>query len=229
MTRVRSRTEARLITGSLRVLAAHGLPIVVADRGSPDTFLATVQRIDGVTLVRPQGIGLVGQIVASLKAAARTGRPFILYTEPDKHDFFAGELSTFIRRAVGRPRGIVLASRSAAAFRTFPAVQRGPEAVANDLCRHIIGLPVDYFYGPFLMSRDLVAVLVRMPRNLGWGWRPHAFVTASRRSHSITACIGNYRCPVAQRGEGDRTAANYRARQFYENVTGVVSALDLVS
>ena len=55
---------------------------------------------------------------------AASGRPFVLYTEPDKEMFFAEHLRDFVDRASGRDGGVVLAARSESSFASFPPVQR---------------------------------------------------------------------------------------------------------
>jgi hypothetical protein len=99
MTRVRSAEEGELILRGLGRVAESGLPIAISDRESPRNFCDRLQRLPGVLIVEPDGNGLVGQIVASVSAALGTGRRFVLYTEPDKEDFFASGLDDFLRRA----------------------------------------------------------------------------------------------------------------------------------
>ena len=87
-------------------------------------------------------------------AAAGFGTRFLLYTEPDKAAFFARHLQSFIGRAPDDTgTGIVVAARSDGAFETFPPTQRYTEGMFNHLCGEAAGLPGDYAYGRFLMSR----------------------------------------------------------------------------
>jgi hypothetical protein len=223
MTRARDRREAIDITRALGCLSRTRLPIAIADGGSAPRFVDEIGKLSGVTLVPPQHESLVGQVQASLSAADATGRPYILYTEPDKRGFFDRGLVDFMRRAP-KNSGIVIAARSASAFNTFPPFQRLAEAAANELCGRVVGLTTDYCYGPFLIHRRLAAAVARAPRTLGWGWRPFVFATAHRLGFPIAAVVGDYRCPRGQRQE-DHGERQHRIRQLSENAAGLIAAL----
>jgi len=223
MTRPRDDREAALIVRALARLSRTSLPIAIADGGSPPRFVDAIRQLSGVTLVPPQRPGLVGQVQGSLTAADETGRPYLLYTEPDKRGFFDGGLMDFVRRAPTNS-GVVLAARSASAFQTFPPFQRLAEAAANELCGSVVELDTDFFYGPFLLHRRLMAAVARAPQTLGWGWRPFVFAIAHRLGFPIATVVGDYRCPRGQRQEddGDR---RHRVRQLAENAAGLIAAL----
>jgi len=223
MTRAQDRHEAELIVRALARLSRTSLPIAIADGGSPPRFVDAIRQLSGVTCVPPKHPGLVGQVQASLMAANATGRPYILYTEPDKRGFFDRGLMDFVRRAPANS-GVVLAARSADAFQTFPPFQRLAEDAANELCGGVVELNTDFFYGPFLLHRRLMAAVARAPRTLGWGWRPFVFATAHRLGLPIATVVGDYRCPRGQRQEDDRDR-RHRVRQLAENVAGLIEAL----
>jgi hypothetical protein len=225
MTRVRSAQEGELIVRGLERVVESGLPIAVSDRDSPRSFCDRLGRLPGVTIVEPDGNGLVGQIVASVSAALETGRRFVLYTEPDKEGFFDAGMDDFLRRAqwVQEPAAI-LAARSRGAFATFPAFQQLAERAANELCAEAIGTALDYFYGPFLMDFRTARYVMDVPRDLGWGWRPYVFASAANDRRSLAAIEGEFHCPSDQRCENDDDKA-HRLRQFAENVRGLLSAI----
>src|SRR3982750_2504474 len=110
MTWARTPDEEVILRRSLQQLAAAGLRVVVADGGSSSRFTDFVQRVPTFTMATPEGPGLVAQVQASLCAAARFGTPFIVYTEPDKEDFFKDRLLDFVGRATeSGDRGVTLA------------------------------------------------------------------------------------------------------------------------
>src|SRR4051795_12093492 len=88
ITRAETAGQAALLERALRRLA-DGRIVAVADRGSTDAFLAALDALPGVTRVPADGGGLVGQIKGSLQFALKSGAASILYTEPDKEEFFA--------------------------------------------------------------------------------------------------------------------------------------------
>jgi hypothetical protein len=218
MTLARDEAQAQTLLGALRVLAHHNAAIFAADGGSPPAFLDAVGRIP-VTLVPPRACNLVGQVAASLDAAAATGAPFILYTEPDKQTFFETHLERFLAAAAAdREVGIVLAARSSAAFATFPPFQQRAERSFNELCGEVIGAQTDYLYGPFLLNSALVAELAGVDASVGWGWRPFVFNVARRRGYRIASIVGDYDCPIDQRADEERA---HRLWQLSENAAGL--------
>ena len=218
MTLARDEQQAQTLLGALRSLARRNTPIFAADGGSPQPFLDAVARIP-ITLVPPRARNLVGQVVASLDAAAATGAPFILYTEPDKQTFFDTHLAGFLDAARREHEaGLVLAARSDAAFAPFPAFQQRTERSFNELCGEIVGEQIDFLYGPFLLKPALVAELADVDASVGWGWRPFLFNRARRRGYRIASIAGEYACPIDQRGDEERA---HRLRQLSENADGL--------
>ncbi|MEO7192197.1 MAG: hypothetical protein ABI051_14190 [Vicinamibacterales bacterium] len=214
------REEARLLK-SVRELTSTTRRVFVTDGGSPDSLiegLRTLKRVDVAILGEPRG--LVFQVQASINRAAASGAEFILYTEPDKYEFFRDHLDDFLDRAPADPDlGIVLASRSLASFETFPSAQQETERIFNRLCGNVLGEQLDYTYGPFLMRRSLVPIVAHMARDLGWGWRPYIFACAHRRGLRIGSVSGDYSCPAEERLESDSA---HRLAQLDQNVDGLV-------
>jgi hypothetical protein len=224
ITRVRGGDDERTVRRSVHTLAATGVPIAASDRGSPNSFVEWLRRLPNLTLAT-RGETLVGQVRASMAEAYNTGKPFILYTEPDKGDFFNAGLAGFIERASrGGSIGIHLAARSKTAAATFPPFQRLAEGSASALCRRAIGEDTDYFYGPFLVRRELAGLVCGASDDLGWGWRPFLFVSASRLGYRVVGIPGDYDCPGDQRSESD-CDKEHRLRQFSDNVRGLLDGL----
>ncbi len=202
ITRVRKRSQERVVRRSIGALAAVGLPVAMSDRGSSRSFVDWAKQFSAVTVAK-KADSLVGQVQASLAEAHTTLRPFILYTEPDKRDFFVDGLADFVERASIAPSiGIHLAVRSASALATFPPYQRMAETGANELCRRVIGTDTDYFYGPFLVRRELVRLVFRASTDLGWGWRP--FCSSRPEAWAIAS--------LASRGSSNVRATNGASR-----------------
>ena len=213
--------EARL-SRSLGVLAAAGLPVAVADRGTSPPFARRLEGMPGFRLTVPREPGLVAQVKASVALAATFGTPFILYVEPDKELFFAARLRDFLRGALEpADAGVVIAERSRESFATFPDMQRYTEGVVNHLCGQLLERPGDYVYGPFLLSRRLLPHVEQIDGRLGWGWRPHTFLAAHRQGLRVRGVTGDYPCPPDQRHE-DAADRMHRIRQLSENILGLI-------
>jgi hypothetical protein len=222
ITWARTEAEEQLLTRSLHRLTDSGMRIAIADRGTSPAFAEALRRLPGVSLCVATEPGLVAQITASLHTAASLGTRFILYTEPDKEDFFARELASFVRQAPDADDvGVVVAARTPAAYATFPPMQRYTEGVINHLVGDMVGIDGDYSYGPFLVHRAVVPELAGIDARLGWGWRHVAFLRAHRQGRRVVQIAGDYPCPPDQRHEGEEER-RHRLAQLSQNILGLV-------
>lgn len=224
MTWARDAAEERRLREALPALAGFGAPVFVTDGGSGEDFTRFLRSLPGLNVCDPEGRGPRAQAGRSLRAAHASGRSFILYTEPDKAEFFREGLREFVSEAPGGDEvGVVLASRSAESFATFPEFQRGTEEAINRCCAEVVGRHLDFSYGPFLLNRRLVPTLDAAPPELGWGWRTYAFGLARGLGYSVECVVGDLPCPPCQR-EDDPRERLYRMRQLSQGVNGLVRA-----
>lgn len=238
MTLARSEAEHDALLRALTALTMHGWPVVVTDGGSRPAFVEAVQQLPGLELHRTvPGAGLVAQVRRSLQAALAHGTSSLLYTEPDKIEFFATGLADFLRHAgVATPEtaegrgpgreggdGVVLAARDQAGMATFPAFQQDTEGVINRSCAELTGIPGDYCYGPFLCAPALVPDILSVPDDLGWGWRPFTFLLAHRRGLGLRLVPAPHACPPDQRID-DHHERVHRMRQLEQNMRGLLLA-----
>lgn len=224
ITWARDAAEEALLREALQHLAALQLPVFITDGGSNSDFTSFIQSFPQFTLVPRQGKGLWLQVASSLQAAHQSGSPFILYTEPDKMEFFHQYLRGFLQQAGCDPQtGVVLASRSPGAFATFPHFQQSCETTINFCTAEVTGRAFDYTYGPFLFNRNLVPFMQQVQHDVGWGWRPYLFCLAHRLAYRMDEISGEFECPPNQRGD-DATERIYRMKQLSQNIEGVVLA-----
>ena len=222
MTWVRTPAEETLLRQSLTSLATHGLPVAVADSESDFGFLQFLRGLPQFHVTRPDGIGLVAQITASLKAAAHSGYHFVLYTEPDKLFFFEHRLADFLDAASHHAdAGVILASRSSESFQTYPPMQRYTEGVVNHLCGQLIGVECDVSYGPFLVGTSILPVVETLEPTLGWGWRHALFRWTHQQGRPLVPLVGDYPCPEDQRAEDDEERT-HRMGQLSQNILGLI-------
>jgi hypothetical protein len=225
MTWARDAAEERLLRESLHLLAGLGVPVFVTDGGSGGPLLDFLRAVPHFRVFEAGAPGAWPQARTSIRAAADADARFILYAEPDKRDFFRRGLREFISEAPADDGvGVVLASRSAESFATFPEFQRQTETADNRCCAEVLGVEADFTYGPFLLNRALVPHLGGAADDLGWGWRPHAFGTARRLGYRVCRVEGHLPCPPEQR-EDDAAERLYRIRQLGQNIRGLVGSL----
>jgi hypothetical protein len=222
MTWARDAQEERRLRDSLTQLAELRIPTFLTDAGSGKAFLEFLHGFSHFTVFEAEAPGLWPQIKQSIQAAGATPARFILYTEPDKGDFFRHHLPAFIAEAPGADdTGIVLAARSADSFLSFPEFQRFTETAINRCCAELINEPVDFTYGPFIFTKELVPVLNFATADLGWGWRPYVFGIARRLGYHTQALVKDLPCPLEQRADNDQER-RYRMRQMCESIQGLL-------
>ena len=214
-----------MLRRSLTALAAVGLPVCVADKGTSPDFTEFLEALSGFEVTIPEASSLVGQVQSSLRAARRTERSFIFYAESDKEEFFRDGLRPFLTVAPDTDDvGVVLAARSASSFATFPAFQRFTERTINDTWFELTGQRGDYSYGPLMLNRALVPHLNDLGPEVGWGWRHVAVGVARRLGYRVVLIEGEYPCPSDQRQEND-VDKHHRLRQLHQNILGVLRSL----
>ena len=221
ITLARTEIEAGKLRASLTALSALGLPVFVADGGSPDTFLCEISQLPHVSL-RTGAKGLVGQVKHAMHAAAESGAELLVYTEPDKKEFFTSGISSLIEQAAGDGASMVFASRNPEAMATFPDGQRKIEQSFSDMAADFLGFQADLLYGPLILRRAFASrMLPEIPDDVGWGWRPYLMARARRMGHTASPHEGPFECPPDQRGEDDETSRLYRLKQLIDNVRGL--------
>lgn len=226
MTLARNEAERAVLRDSLRSLARLNLPTVVTDGGSDASFVEFLRGFPHFRVIEAASAGVVEQTRQSLRAASETGAQLILYTEPDKRDFFELRVREFIARAdESASPAVILAARSAESFSTFPRIQRYTESVVNKLCGEHVGLDTDFCYGPLILDRTLVPALDTVGAEIGWGWRFFVFALAQRLGLPLKAHAGSYPCPVKQRDE-DAGERLHRMRQLSQNIQGLILGLN---
>jgi hypothetical protein len=220
----RSSPEEELFWASLTTLAEVGPRLMVADGGSRDVFLAQLETLPNVTLLRGAR-GVVPQTRASLRAALAAEAPFILYTEPDKLEFFRTSLRAFIADAPSNPRlGVSIAARTPASFQTFPATQRRTEGTTNALFARETGVEGDFCDGPLIINRALIPLLDEIPDDLGWGWRFYLMGRAQRASYELRLFATEVPCPADQQDD-TREERMHRMSQLRQNLDGMIRVL----
>ena len=222
MTLARDAEEQRLLREALLVLASLGIPIYVTDGGSGEEFVSDLRRIPNATVCEATSDGLWPQTRRSLEAATASGARFVLYTEPDKRDFFQHGVGALIAQANSdSSAGVVLASRSRTAYSTFPVFQQYTESVINRCCTEVTRHAFDFSYGPFILNSAIVPKLRVLEGRIAWGWRTFTFGLARTLGLRLDQLEVGSPCPRAQRDDEER---GYRMLQLAQSVEGAALA-----
>jgi hypothetical protein len=221
----RTPEEEDVLKRSLAALADIGLPVLITDGGSREDFLQFLRSVPNFSIRQQKG--LWPQAKSSLREAAQLDTPFIFYTEPDKEDLFTRHLKSVLDGIeLEADTGIHLLSRSAHAFASFPSFQQMTETAINNCCAAYTDKQVDHTYGPFIINAKLIPYLDALPEQIGWGWRPYAFIRAKQLGFQISYSEGDFRCPQAQ--QADNAAEQvYRMKQLVQNVEGISVAASI--
>jgi hypothetical protein len=227
MSWARTAQEAQLLSAAMRCLAQVNLPVVVTDGGSGQPFVEYLRGFRHFTVLEADRPGVLAQTKRSLQGALQLGSRYILYTESDKQLFFERGLGEFLARAPSEERvGVVVASRSAATFATYPISQQYTETVINQLVGQVIGQQGDFSYGPMLIHRALIPSLEFFTEDIGWGWRHYILGIAHRLGYSIIQSTEGLPCPTDQRADG-QVELVHRMRQLSQNLKGLVLAMTI--
>jgi hypothetical protein len=220
MTRARSERESEAAVASLTALHALGLPVFAADANSIPAFHDALRGLPNFRR-QPDGGSLVQQVKASVRGAAAEGHRFVMYSEPDKRDFFSHGAGAFLVEASSRDCPVWIAARDQASFATFPAGQQATERAVNQIAGVFLAPLPDLLYGPLIL--DLAAVmpyLDAIPDDLVWGWRLYVIARAARSS-TVRSFVGHFPCPMDQRDEDDEATRLYRIEQARQCLQGL--------
>src|SRR4028119_1071770 len=88
LTWARDAGEEQLLRDSLSSLATLNIPTYVTDAGSGKQFVEFLRGYPHFNVFEADAPGVWPQVRQSLRAANESSARFILYTEPDKGDFF---------------------------------------------------------------------------------------------------------------------------------------------
>ncbi|MEJ7740867.1 MAG: hypothetical protein WKF97_25905 [Chitinophagaceae bacterium] len=227
ITWARDEEEEKLLRKSVEQLGKLDIRVFITDGGSNTGFLEFLRGFPQFVLAEAKTSGLWAQAKSSLLKAYESGSAFILYTEPDKYQFFSNGLKPmFDGLIVDDQTGIITASRSVAGLASFPAFQQMTETTINNCCAEITGHQYDYSYGPFLMNRQLIPYLLQLQEEIGWGWRPFCFVAAHRLGYRLEEWISDFLCPAEQQ-EDNPIERVYRMHQLSQSVKGIVLATSI--
>ncbi len=227
ITWARDDSEEALLRTSLQQLATLQLPVYITDGGSNQGFLDFLKGFPNFVVSEAKAKGLWPQAKSSLLQAYQSGSAFILYTEPDKEDFFKTGLLRMLEQVeVDKQSGIITASRSSAGFASYPAFQQMTETTINNCCYEITGHRIDFTYGPFLLNSQLIPYMERVEHNMGWGWRPYAFGIATRLGYRIETFTGEFFCPPGQQEDNPKERL-YRMRQLSESIEGIILSANI--
>jgi hypothetical protein len=226
MTAARSDQEAAALAAAIQQLSQLGLPIFAADAGSIAAFTDRVRQISQLELWQ-EGTTLVQQIKACFRRVLKTDHRVVLYTEPDKREFFESGVTSFLEETRGcQAASACIAARDPESFATFPPIQRSAERALNDVASNLIGFTTDMLYGPLVLDLELAATyLDQVPDDLGWGWRTYVIARCVLAGKQVASVAGPFCCPLEQRTENSRDRA-YRLTQLKQNVEGLRLALE---
>ncbi len=227
MTLARNAEESDLLIKGIEALSVFDMPVYVTDGGSTEEFTAKISSFKNIHVLPPK-TGLWSQIHQSLQTAFTSGVESILYTEPDKLDFFQKHLSGWLQKTTQYdPKGILMAGRTSEAFSSFPSFQQYTESTINRCCEEMIKESLDFVYGPFLLNKNIIPHLNNLPSEIGWGWRSYSFGIAKRLGYKVGEIQGEFNCPGDQRVETEKDRI-YRMKQMVQNVEGLLLSAQAV-
>jgi len=216
-----TKGDAQLMEAALEVLAIKSYTVYVADGGSSERFLASIKKMGHKVTYVPGG--LTNQHKHSILRASST-HDIVLYTEPDKFDWFVDALdATVDQYFAGVPSGFAAVGRSREALQTYPVHQQKWEGMINKAIVEKLGLRTtirddyDFVYGPKLFPTTLGRHVADINGNIGWGTLMFLVGRAHKNHMMIRDIPSGLPCPQSQRTEDNEA---YRKTQFADNYAG---------
>ena len=208
--------DAELMKSSLEVLSNFRYSVHVADGGSSPKFVDALKKM-GHKVEYAQG--LTAQHKNSISRASDKS-PFVLYTEPDKHDWFVNgfeeSVDTYFKRDKGS--GLLLVARTPEQLKTFPPHQQEWEGkLAKEIITPKTGVNGDFTYGPRFFPSELGIQVKDVKDAQGWETITFLVGRAYKMGLPINMLYTAAECPLDQRGEDN---AKYRQFQFNCNKKG---------
>jgi hypothetical protein len=225
MTRARNQNEAELLYCALSSLARLGVRIFVTDDPtSVPEFTQAMKKLPNVRL-QQGGHSLAQRIKWSLRRAMRHA-DFVIYTEPDKKDFFEKGIEALLHQAQGDEAVLTIAARDESSLATFPDGQRWTESSFAELANRLLGPLPDLLYGPLaFQTRSVGELIEQAPEDVGWGWRTYVVARCALAKLKIASYSTYLPCPHQQSGEDGKNDRVYRLQQLIENIRGLRLAL----
>jgi len=137
-----------LALGMVRDALERGYDVVVADHGSPDTFLKELGRT-GATVIATTGT--MGSQRRQAMQKASELESIVAWLEPEKQSYIPELWKTGVPILEGNA-DIVVPSRQNLAG--YPPVQKGVEYAGNALWKALTGTDLDVWFGPRTFNAD---------------------------------------------------------------------------
>lgn len=214
MTFAKTKEEAELMESALKILADKGYSAYVADGASP---------VEGFA----RNIGLMGHQVVEVRGLAPQQRdsisrasdksPFVLYTEPDKYDWFVNGFERFVDAYSRGKKGFAAVGRTPEQMKTFPPHQQYWENKMNSIIEYETGIKGDFIYGPKFFPSVLGNHVKDFKKGVGWQTVMFLPGRAYNLRMPIEIIETASECPINQRREDN---AEYREKQFEQNKLG---------
>jgi len=208
-----------LLLESLSVLSKYPYDVYIADGGSSQEFLTSLERMG--CKVRSVKGGLTFQHKYSIMGAS-SNSDVVLYTEPDKLDWFNGGLEESIEGYKSHDSDLGVIARTQQQISTFPEFQQKTECCMNELIGRKIGIKGDFIYGPKIFVSSLGKEINGIDYDIGWGGLMFLVGRAHCNNLKISTLETAVDCPLEQREE---TNERYRLKQLCENYMGFLLGL----
>jgi hypothetical protein len=198
---------------ALAALRETDIPVYVADAGSSRDFVKKLEKM-GYDVECVEG-SLTFQHKNAIQRAAKNAKA-VLYTEPDKRDWFKKGLKDSVEFYLSHDYDFVTVSRSKEQIRTFPSFQQKTEGLMNSLIKTETGINGDFIYGPKIFKSELAKELDEIQTDVGWG----VLMFLVGRAHKLGYKIGVSYTAANYFPHKKKEHTQYRMKQLVDNNHG---------
>ncbi|MFA4880265.1 MAG: hypothetical protein WC650_01390 [Candidatus Doudnabacteria bacterium] len=176
----RTPEEGETVLETVKILNSLGIPIIIADGGSPIKQKKIMKSFSNVTFLEAEG--LTNEIKTTFRRGAAMADS-LFYLHLDKLDFVRKYVPKLIQYYLARKdKKMIVAARTKKSFQTYPPYQRKVEEYLNYVLGDYCGSRSDYYYGPKIFSSMLVPYLKALKGDVGWGIEAYFYVLNHRLS-----------------------------------------------
>lgn len=148
-----SAAEGGKILKTMRELKKYGYDVITVDGGSSKETIDGM-RESGAKVYRQKGKGIGSAMKESIRHAYDSGAGVIAYMESDKYSY-PREIGKTIEPILDGKADLVIPSRTAKSFLTYPPFQILTESFIDLSLSAVLGAILDYTYGLKTFSRKV--------------------------------------------------------------------------
>ena len=212
--------DPELMLKSMELLSQLPYKVYISDGGSSKDFTDSLKDM-GHNVSSANGLNY--QLQDSISKASDNAES-VLYTEPDKYNWFKTGLKKTIEQYYDGNKGFSAVGRTRSQNATFPSFQQKYEQEMNKIISWYTGVDGDFIYGPKIFPSSLGKQVKEINFDMGWGILMFLVGRADKMNLPLNILNTAVSCPLNQRSEDNEL---YRLKQYNDNMRGFLKGINI--